>query len=74
MDPAPLKETPMAASTRRWLRSVTTLAAVASAATLGLTVPAHAATPNPMAHPERDWMVSTIAAHAARGVAHARKV
>jgi GH25 family lysozyme M1 (1,4-beta-N-acetylmuramidase) len=61
-----LKETPMAASPRRrfgWLRSATTLAAVAGVAALGLTVPAGAATPNPMAHPERDWMGSTIAAH-----------
>ena len=57
----------MAASPRRgltrWLRSATTLAAVASAAALGLAVPAHAATPNPMAHPERDYMGSTIRAH-----------
>src|SRR4051812_21414328 len=58
----------MAASPRRrlsgWLRSATTLAAaVAGAAALGLAVPAHAATPNPMAHPERDYMASTIRAH-----------
>jgi GH25 family lysozyme M1 (1,4-beta-N-acetylmuramidase) len=32
-------------------------------ATLGITAPAGAATPNPMAHPERDYMGSTIAAH-----------
>jgi GH25 family lysozyme M1 (1,4-beta-N-acetylmuramidase) len=57
----------MAASPRRriagWLRSATTLAAVASTAALGLSAPAHAATPNPMAHPERDYMGSTIRAH-----------
>jgi GH25 family lysozyme M1 (1,4-beta-N-acetylmuramidase) len=56
----------MAASPRRrfgWLRSATALAAVAGVATLGLTVPAGAATPDPMAHPERHWMGSTIAAH-----------
>lgn len=56
----------MAASPRRrfgWLRSATTLAAAVGVATIGLAVPAGAATPNPMAHPERDWMGSTIAAH-----------
>ncbi|MGH3377906.1 MAG: GH25 family lysozyme [Actinoallomurus sp.] len=56
----------MAASPRRmsgWLRSVTAAAAVVSAATLGLTVPAHAATDKWMAHPERDYMGSTVAAH-----------
>ena len=57
----------MAATPRRritgWLRSATTLAAVASAAALGLAAPAHAATPNPMAHPDRDYMGSTVAAH-----------
>jgi GH25 family lysozyme M1 (1,4-beta-N-acetylmuramidase) len=58
----------MAASPRRWLRSATTLAAVASTAALGLAVPAHAATPNPMAHPERDYMGSTVAAHEHIGI------
>ena len=56
----------MAASPRRrltgWLRSATALTAVVSAAALGLAAPAHA-TPNPMAHPERDFMGSTVAAH-----------
>ena len=57
----------MAASPRprvaRRLRSRITVAAAIGAATVGLTAPAHAATPNPMAHPERDYMGSTVAAH-----------
>ncbi|MFB9838283.1 GH25 family lysozyme [Actinoallomurus acaciae] len=57
----------MAASPRprvaRRLRSLITVAAAIGAATVGLTAPAHAATPNPMAHPERDYMGSTVAAH-----------
>jgi GH25 family lysozyme M1 (1,4-beta-N-acetylmuramidase) len=56
----------MAASPRRRfgrVRSAAALTAVTSAAALALAAPAHAATPNPMAHPDRDYMGSTIRAH-----------